>query len=85
MQSFVIRTGDPVRSVAVPLTGVVRESDGAMKVWVTADRRQFTRRSVRIGAERDGYQQILGGLQIGELVATQGAVFLSSALAAESR
>ena len=56
-----------------------------MKVWVTADRRRFTRRSVRIGAERDGYQQIVEGLQLGELVATQGAVFLSSALTAESR
>src|SRR5262249_28994779 len=28
--NFVIRTGDPVHSVAVPLTGVVREIDGAM-------------------------------------------------------
>jgi cobalt-zinc-cadmium efflux system membrane fusion protein len=27
--NFVIRTGDPIRSVAVPLTGVVRETDGA--------------------------------------------------------
>ena len=78
--TFVIRTGDPVRSLAVPLTAVVQEADGTTKVWVTADRRRFTRRAVRIGAERGGYRQILEGLQIGELVATQGAVFLSSAL-----
>jgi membrane fusion protein, heavy metal efflux system len=78
--TFVIRTGDPVRSIAVPLTGVVQEGDGTTKVWVTADRRRFTRRTVKIGAERDGYRQILEGLQMGELVATQGAVFLSSAL-----
>jgi len=83
--NFVIRTGDPVRSVAVPLAGVVRESDGTMTVWVTADRRRFTRRAVQIGAERDGYRQILDGLQVGELVATQGAVFLSSALITETR
>src|SRR5262249_5164875 len=43
---FVIRTGAPVRSVAVPLDGVVREGDGTMTVWVTADRRRFTKRTV---------------------------------------
>src|SRR5262249_47172402 len=42
--TFVIRTGEPVRSPAVPLDGVVREGDGTMTVWVTADRRRFTRR-----------------------------------------
>ena len=40
--NFVIRIGAPVRSPAVPLDGVVREGDGTMTVWVTADRRRFT-------------------------------------------
>ena len=79
--NFVIRTGEPVRSVAVPLDGVVREGDGTMTVWVTADRRRFTRRTVQIGQERDGLRQILSGLRVGELVATSGAIFLSNALA----
>jgi membrane fusion protein, heavy metal efflux system len=78
--TFVIRTGNPVRSVAIPLDGVVREGDGTMTVWVTADRRRFTRRTVKIGLHRDGYRQILEGLQIGELVATEGALFLSNML-----
>src|SRR6516165_7083295 len=39
--TFVIRTGDPVRATAVPLDGVVREGNGTMTVWVTADRRRF--------------------------------------------
>jgi cobalt-zinc-cadmium efflux system membrane fusion protein len=83
--TFVIRTGDPVRTTAVPLDGVVREGDGIMTMWVTADRRRFTRRIVRIGLQRDGYRQILEGLQPGELVATEGALFLSNALATASR
>jgi len=83
--NFVIRTGDPVRSVAVPVDGVVREGDGTMTVWVTADRRRFTMRPVKIGLLRDGYYQILEGLQAGELVATQGALFLSNALAIAAR
>jgi cobalt-zinc-cadmium efflux system membrane fusion protein len=78
--NFVISTGEPVRSVAVPLSGVVREGDGTMTVWVTADRRRFTRRTVVIGNQRDGYRQIIEGLQAGELVATDGAIFLSNML-----
>ena len=78
--SFVIRIGDPVRSPAVPLNGVVREGDGSMTVWVTADRRKFTRRVVKVGLEHDGYWQILEGVQSGELVATEGAIFLSNML-----
>lgn len=78
--NFVISIGDPVRSPAVPLAGVVREGDGTMTVWVTADRRRFTKRTVKIGLEHDGYRQILEGLQVGELVATDGAIFLSNML-----
>jgi cobalt-zinc-cadmium efflux system membrane fusion protein len=78
--TFIIRTGDPVRSVAIPLDGVVREGDGTMTVWVTADRRRFTKRTVKIGLQQDRYRQILEGLRPGELVATEGALFLSNTL-----
>jgi cobalt-zinc-cadmium efflux system membrane fusion protein len=78
--TFVIRTGEPVRSIAVPLDGVVREGDGTMTVWVTADRRRFTKRTVKVGLRHEGYRQILEGLQPGELVATEGALFLSNML-----
>jgi len=78
--NFVIRTGDPVRSPAIPVKGVVREGDGTMTVWVTTDRRRFTRRTVKIGLQRDDYRQILEGMRAGELVATEGAIFLSNML-----
>jgi cobalt-zinc-cadmium efflux system membrane fusion protein len=83
--NFVIAVGPPMRSPAVAIDGVVREGDGTMTAWVTADRRRFTQRIVRIGEERDGYRQILDGVQVGELVATEGALFLSNALATASR
>jgi len=76
--TFVIRTGDPVRSLAVPVDGVVREGDGTFTVWVTNDRRRFTQRIVKLGMQSGGYRQILDGLQAGELVASEGAVFLSN-------
>lgn len=82
--NFTISVGAPVRSPAIAAAGVVREGDGTMTVWVTADRRRFTRRAVKIGQERDGYRQILEGVKVGELVATDGALFLSNTLATES-
>jgi cobalt-zinc-cadmium efflux system membrane fusion protein len=78
--TFVIRTGDSVRATAVPAGGVVREGDGTMTVWVTTDRRTFAKRSVKVGMQQDGYDQIVEGLQPGELAATEGALFLSNAL-----
>ena len=82
--NFVISVGTPVRSPAVPLNGVVREGDGTQTIWVTADRRRFTRRNVNIGEARDGSRQILDGVHPGELVATEGAIFLSNVLATAS-
>jgi cobalt-zinc-cadmium efflux system membrane fusion protein len=79
--NFTISVGAPAHSPAVPLDGVVREGNGSQTVWVTADRRKFTQRPVKIGEVRDGYRQILEGLQAGELVATDGAIFLSNMLA----
>jgi Membrane-fusion protein len=79
--TFVIQTGDPVRSLALPFAGVAREGDGTMVVWVTTDGRRFTKRTVKIGLQNDGYHQILEGLQPGEVVATDGALFLNNALA----
>jgi cobalt-zinc-cadmium efflux system membrane fusion protein len=51
-----------------------------MTVWITADRRRFSKRTVKAGLRHEGYRQILEGLQLGELVATEGAIFLSNML-----
>jgi cobalt-zinc-cadmium efflux system membrane fusion protein len=83
--NYVIRIGDPERSPAVPYDGVVREGDGSMTVWVTTDRRHFVKRTVKAGLRHDGYTQILEGLQPGEMVATEGALFLSNALSTATR
>src|SRR5215467_1818786 len=83
--NFVIRIGEPQRSPAVPYDGVVREGDGSMTVWVTTDRRRFVKRTIKDGLRHDGYTQILEGLRPGELVATEGALFLSNALSTANR
>jgi len=83
--TFLIHTGRAMRSTAVPFAGVVRESAGTMTVWVTTDRKRLVRRTVRVGLQQDGLHQILEGLKPGELVATDGALFLNNALTAASR
>jgi cobalt-zinc-cadmium efflux system membrane fusion protein len=82
LANFVIRVHDPVAATALPANGVVRESDGTMTAWVTADRRHFVQRVIRTGLRKDGQVQILEGLRRGELAVTDGAVFLSNLLEA---
>jgi membrane fusion protein, heavy metal efflux system len=78
--NFVIQTGDPVSSLAVPADGVVREGDGMMTVWVTTDRKKFVKRTVTLGQEHAGTYQVVDGLHQGELIAATGALFLSNTL-----
>jgi len=76
--NFTIRISEPFQSTAVPNTSIVREGDGSMAVWVTTNRKRFDKRIVKIGMQQDGNTQILEGLQPGQLVVTEGAVFLSN-------
>jgi cobalt-zinc-cadmium efflux system membrane fusion protein len=78
--NFTIAVADPIVSVAIPTSGVDRNSDGTYEAWVTVDRHVFAQRRVKIGLERDGQYQVLDGLRAGELVVTEGAVFLSNIL-----
>jgi membrane fusion protein, heavy metal efflux system len=79
--TFLIQTGEPMQSAGAPLDGVVREGDGTMSMWVVgSDPHVFTHRSVKIGLQQDGYDQILEGVKPGETVAVNGAIFLSNIL-----
>jgi multidrug efflux pump subunit AcrA (membrane-fusion protein) len=77
---FVARVQEPVEATAIPPSGVVRESDGTLTAWVTTDRHHFLQRTVKIGLQQDGRDQVLEGLRRGELAVTDGAVFLSNML-----
>jgi cobalt-zinc-cadmium efflux system membrane fusion protein len=80
LANFTIQVQDPVESVAIAMNGVVRNGDGTMAVWVTPDRHRFVQRIVKIGLQQDGQDQVLEGLQRGELAVTDGAVFISNIL-----
>jgi len=82
LANFVIRIQDSVEATAIPVNGVVREGDGTMTAWVTTDRHRFEQRIIKTGLRTDGWIQILDGLQRGELVVTDGAIFLDNVLQA---
>ena len=81
LANFMILVGEPYSSTAVPDPAIVREGDGAMTVWITTDKRHFTRRTVKVGMDQNGFREIRDGLKQGELVVTDNAVFLSNAFA----
>jgi cobalt-zinc-cadmium efflux system membrane fusion protein len=80
--NFTIRIGDPIEATSVPNSALVREGDGTMTVWLTTDRRHFEKRTVKIGLRQGGATQIVEGVQPGDLIVTDGALFLSNKLLA---
>lgn len=74
---FKINIDDGVASPAVPTDAVIREGDAAT-VWVEAEPLLFKRRVVEIGIQQDGLTQIRSGLQVGEQVVAQGAIFVDN-------
>jgi multidrug efflux pump subunit AcrA (membrane-fusion protein) len=82
LADFAIRVQKPINALAIPANGVVREGDGTMTAWVTTDRSHFSQRIIKIGLQENDLDQVLDGLQPGELVVTDGAVFLDNMLQA---
>lgn len=82
--AFVIVTGAPVNSAAIAADGVVREGDGTMSIWLATDAHHFTKRTVKVGLQNAGYDQILDGVGSGARVVTKGAVYLNVLASGES-
>jgi membrane fusion protein, heavy metal efflux system len=78
LATITIVTHEPLEALAVPENGLVREGDGTLTAWVTSDRRHYTQRVVKAGLRADGWVQILAGVTPGELVVTDGAIFLDN-------
>jgi cobalt-zinc-cadmium efflux system membrane fusion protein len=78
LANFEITVAAPRKALAVPQDGVVREGDGTMTVWVTGDRKKFIKRIVKTGLIDGGYIEIRDGVQAGELVATDGSLFIAN-------
>ena len=78
LASFNIEITKPEPYPAIPAEAVVRENNGTRVVWTTADGKLFKRRVVSIGITQAGLVQVLDGLQAGEMIALNKALFLSN-------
>lgn len=85
LASYVIKIDTSKKSVAIPTESMVREGDGTITTFVTSDSRTFKRRSITIGLTQNNQVQVLTGLALDEKIASDGALFLSNALALQSR
>jgi membrane fusion protein, heavy metal efflux system len=78
LAAITIELRPPVRALSIAADGVVREGDGTLTAWVTTDRQHFTQRVITTGLREDGEVQVLSGLHAGELVVSEGAIFLDN-------
>lgn len=78
LATITIELRPPLQALSIPANGVVREGDGTLTSWVTTDRRHFTQRVITTGLREDGEVQVLSGLHAGELVVSEGAIFLDN-------
>jgi cobalt-zinc-cadmium efflux system membrane fusion protein len=78
LASFSIELTKPETYPAIPAEALVRENNGTRIVWVTADGKMFKRQIVKVGITQAGLVQILDGLQPGEVIAMNKALFLSN-------
>lgn len=80
LANFVIDVHAPLKSVALPVNGASRNTDGTFSAWVSIDKTRFAERIVRLGEPQDGFYPVVEGLKRGDVVVTDGAVFLSNIL-----
>lgn len=66
-------------AVAVPDSAVLRDSQNEPFVYVSAGQDQFARRQIAIGQSVGGRTQVTSGLNPGDQVVAEGAVFLQFA------
>ncbi|MBZ5578630.1 MAG: efflux RND transporter periplasmic adaptor subunit [Acidobacteriia bacterium] len=75
----VIRTGTQNNVLVVPVSAVLRDDKNEPMVYVQAQPGRFAQRSVVAGAQQDGLIAIDSGLQPGEMVVSDGSLFLQFA------
>jgi membrane fusion protein, heavy metal efflux system len=79
--TFLISTGPPLLATSVPQNALVREMDGSMSAWTTMDKKHFIRKTVVTGMRQNNLVEIKSGINPGEKIVSDGAIFLSNQVA----
>ena len=75
----VIRTGTRSGVLVVPVSAVVRDDKNEPIVFVQAQPGKFAQRSITIDGQQNGLIAVTSGLKAGEMVVSQGGLFLQFA------
>jgi membrane fusion protein, heavy metal efflux system len=74
-----IKGGVEHTGILVPVSSVLRDDQNLPYVFVTAEANSFARRSINLGSRVGDSYEILSGLNAGDRVVTDGALFLQFA------
>lgn len=74
-----IRGTVPKQGIVIPVSSVMRDDENLPFVFLDAGRNHFLRRRITLGGRSGDQYQVMGGLQPGDTVVTQGALFLQEA------
>ncbi len=75
----VIHTGSQGNTVVVPVSAVLRDDKNEPIVYVQMEPGKFAQRQVAIAGQQNGLIAITSGLQVGEIVVSDGGLFLQFA------
>ena len=75
----VVHTGNLSRTLVVPVGAVLRDDKNEPIVYVQAEPGKFAQRSVSIAGQQDGVIAVSSGLKEGEIVVSDGSLFLQFA------
>ena len=74
-----IRSSKPRRGVVIPVSAVLRDDDNLPFVYLAARGNSFDRRRITLGNRTGDVYEVTDGLKPGEVIVTQGALFLQEA------
>jgi cobalt-zinc-cadmium efflux system membrane fusion protein len=75
----VVHTGTQKHVLTVPTSAVMRTTENQPFVYLQVQTGKFAQRLVTIGEQQDGRVEILSGLKSGDLIVSEGSLFLEFA------
>ena len=77
MLAYISISAGGKRSIAVPASSIISGGDGSI-VWVRNSDGSFSARMIKIGTGNQSYVSVISGLNVGDVVVTNGAYLINS-------
>ena len=74
-----IRGSRPRKAIVIPVSAVLRDDENLPFVYIAAGTDHFARRRITLGGRAGDSYEVTDGLSVGEILVTQGALYLQEA------